>query len=337
MASAEIKQAEPENKREVVVVLGVGRSGTSLAMQALQTLGVRVSENMIPANVSNPKGFGEDADIVEIHKGLLQALTPNPSMPLIEGWQNKPEAKEALQQLKVLVEQQVDAGPEIWAFKDPRTATFLPLWTRLFNQLKIVPRFILAIRQPEAIIRSFAQQYGNDQALAELIFLLRTLDALHHTGGNCHLLPYEDWFTQPTQTLQLLADFVFDSTTDLKGVEPPIVPTLNRAGYTDITVRNPMVQSLYQSLDASSRGQQTRETLMQKVHEQRDIVAAFTPWCAYAAQQQQQKNKFQQQAEQAQQKMHRNKNCQQQLQRHKAALNEWQHTVSALERMLNTY
>ncbi|MGS2744304.1 sulfotransferase family protein [Halomonas sp. LS-001] len=337
MAPAEKKQNEPENKREVVVVLGVGRSGTSLAMQALQTLGVRVSENMIPANVSNPKGFGEDADIVEIHKALLQALTPNPSMPLIEGWQNTPEAKKALQQLKTLVEQQVDAGPEIWAFKDPRTATFLPLWMRLFNQLKIVPRFILAIRQPNAVISSFAQQYGNDQAFAELIFLLRTLDALHHTGGNCHLLPYEDWFKHPSQTLQQLADFVFDSATDLKGVEPPIVPTLNRAGYTDITIRNPMVRSLYQSLEACAHEQQPRDVLMQQVQEQRDMIEGFMPWSTFARNQQQQKQKFQQQTEQAQQKAEQHVNCQQQLQRHQAALTEWQHSFSALERLLHLY
>lgn len=70
--------------RHVVVVLGVGRSGTSLAMQALDTLGVHTSDNMIPPNVSNPKGFFEDADIVNIHKSLLSTLAPTPPTRMVK-------------------------------------------------------------------------------------------------------------------------------------------------------------------------------------------------------------------------------------------------------------
>ena len=43
--------------RPVVVVLGSGRSGTSLLMQVLAALGLRVSEEMIEARRDNPRGF----------------------------------------------------------------------------------------------------------------------------------------------------------------------------------------------------------------------------------------------------------------------------------------
>lgn len=331
--------AQPDDKAahtpsgQVLVVLGVGRSGTSLAMQALETLGVRTSENMIPPNVSNPRGFYEDADIVEIHKRLLNTLTPNPSMPLPEGWLKTSAAGQAFKELKALVEPKVAAGSPPWAFKDPRTATFLPLWMRLFNQLKIVPRFVLAMRQPEAIIRSFVQQYDNDQAFAELIFLLRTLDALHHTGGDCYLLPYADWFTHPAETLQQLADFVFGRATDLKGLEPPVASSLNRAGHTHIEVRNPMVRALYQSLEAFARGQEQRESLMERVQGQREILAGFTPWNTFTSQQEQQKQKFQLQAQQAQEYLEEHADCQKNLKRYQAALNEWQKSFDALKRL----
>jgi len=310
-------------------VLGVGRSGTSLAMQALETLGVRVSENMIPPNVSNPKGFYEDADIVEIHKHLLNTLTPNPSMPLREGWMNTPKAKQALKDLKVIVEAQVTVGPEPWAFKDPRTSTFLPLWIRLFNQLKIAPRFVLALRHPQAIIESFAQQYGNDQASTELTFLLRTLDALYYTGGDCHFLPYEHWFKQSQQTFQQLADFVFDQPMDISGKEPPVSEQLNRSQSARVELHNPLVRELYQQLEVTLLQSDNRKELMECVHQQRDILAAFKPWCAFAANQ---KNINRQEklhdVKDLEQKL---KICQKQLRRYTFSTKEYQAAIKALE------
>lgn len=264
-------------KREVVVVLGVGRSGTSLAMQALESLGVRVSQNLIPPNVSNPKGFYEDADIVEIHKHLLSTLALSPAMPLENGWMNTPEAKQALKQLKEIVEANVSAGEAPWAFKDPRTATFLPLWIRLFNQLKIVPRFVLAVRRPEAVIVSFAQQYANDQAFAELIYLQRTLDALHYTGNDCHILPYERWFEKPGETLQALASFVFEDGKCADDVEPPISRTLNRSTDQGVRVNNPLVIELMACIDEQIDDFTKRDLLVECVRRQRAVLEAFRP------------------------------------------------------------
>ena len=327
---------QPQNmtpKREVIVVLGVGRSGTSLAMQALETLGVRISENMIPPNVSNPKGFYEDADIVEIHKHLLSTLTPNASMPLQEGWLNTPETKQALEQLKVLVENQVKAGAPPWAFKDPRTATFLPLWVRLFNQLKIVPRFVLAMRRPEAIIESFAQQYGNDHVFAELVFLKRALDALYYTSNNCHVLSYEDWLSSPQQTLQQLADFTFDTPTDVSGVRPPVSVNLNRSENAKVQVHNPLVSELYEHLHACMQRPEECGALMACVKHQREVLASFKPWWALAASQKQLNAKYREQQSDATNQKKQLISLQQQLARKTAALEQYQLAFSDVDRV----
>lgn len=327
------QQEQESNNREVVVVLGVGRSGTSLAMQALETLGIRVSENIIPPNVSNPKGFYEDADIVEIHKQLLNTLTPSPAMPLQEGWINTPQARQALKQLKAIVEAQLGTGKGVWAFKDPRTATFLPLWIRLFNQLKIVPRFVLAMRQPESIIESFAQQYGNDQEFAELIFLQRTLDALYFTGGDCHLLPYENWFTSPQQTLQQLADFVFDQQTDISDKTPPVSAQLKRSRSTGVQVNNPLVRTLYEHLQVCIDEPEQHDALMACVQHQREVLAAFRPWWMLAANQKQANAKCREQLKETTEKNRQLTVCQQQLKRQTAALGQYQQAFRDVERL----
>lgn len=323
--------------RKVVVVLGVGRSGTSLAMQALEKLGVRVSENVIPPNVSNPKGFNEDADIIEIHITLLKNFLPRLNMPLPNGWLNTPEAKEAQQKLKMLVKHQITvAETEIWGFKDPRTATFLPMWIRIFNQLKVVPRFVLAVRNPEATIHSFTQQYGNDQAHSELIYLLRTLDALYYTGGDCHVLRYESWFTAPQRTLQDLADFVFDKPVDPLGIKVPLVNQLNRAGNVRIELHNPMVRSLSKALDDCANQTIDRNALMECVEAQRITLDSFHPWLVVTRDLQQQKGKLQHQLQQKNRQLENYEACQNRLKRQQAVTKELQLVASAYERLIQS-
>ncbi|UEQ05714.1 hypothetical protein LMS44_07565 [Halomonas profundus] len=328
------QQEQESNNREVVVVLGVGRSGTSLAMQALETLGIRVSENIIPPNVSNPKGFYEDADIVEIHKQLLNTLTPSPAMPLQEGWINTPQARQALKQLKAIVEAQLGAGKGVWAFKDPRTATFLPLWIRLFNQLKIVPRFVMAIRSPHSFIQSFAVQSGReDQSYAELIFLLRTLDAIQYTDGNFYKLAYEDWFNKPTETLQGLADFLFENKVDITGIKSPASEILNRRNKGDIKIINPMVNELYQHLVDCHNLPEMRDSLLNCVLHQRGIVEAFRPWERLVTKIEQLNHEYREQLNDASTQKRRLNVCRQHLRRKGQALEQYQIAIKSFERL----
>jgi hypothetical protein len=74
------------DSRRVVIVLGAGRSGTSLLMQILVGMGMQVSRNLIPANVSNPEGFFEDADFKDIQAELYSCLNVTVSLPLPENW-----------------------------------------------------------------------------------------------------------------------------------------------------------------------------------------------------------------------------------------------------------
>lgn len=71
--------------RKVVVVLSPGRSGTSLLMQVLAGLGMKLSENLIGPHHENPDGFFEDAEIVELHKQLFADLGAKPIYPLPRG------------------------------------------------------------------------------------------------------------------------------------------------------------------------------------------------------------------------------------------------------------
>jgi len=60
---------------ELVVVLGMHRSGTSAITRGLQALGVQLGDRLLPAHAdANAKGFWEDVDVLALNMELLRAI-----------------------------------------------------------------------------------------------------------------------------------------------------------------------------------------------------------------------------------------------------------------------
>lgn len=58
--------------RKACFIVGSGRSGTSTLACTLQALGVHVPQPEVPADHTNPKGFGESQWVVDLHDRLLR-------------------------------------------------------------------------------------------------------------------------------------------------------------------------------------------------------------------------------------------------------------------------
>jgi len=269
--------------RRMVIVIGAGRSGTSMLMQILVGMGMQVSGNLIPANISNPEGFFEDMDIKEIQADLYACLhVPSVVLPLPEGWLSSDCVKKAKSNLSDVVQRLLDEHPGILGIKDPRISTFLPLWTRVFNPMRIVPSFIVAVREPQSVISSFIRQYNDPGHVAELVWLLRTLEAIENTAADCFVAHYEDWFDQPLPLAQGLLHYTgldahFQG--DLKAVlAQKVKPNLNRASQDDYEVQNPYVHKLYAALQQCRGADFDRERLMAVVKECRQAMEGFKGW-----------------------------------------------------------
>ena len=60
--------------RRLVLVFGVGRSGTSLVTGILGEVGFHVPQPEIKPDETNPRGFGEPKWVVEYHQRLMRKL-----------------------------------------------------------------------------------------------------------------------------------------------------------------------------------------------------------------------------------------------------------------------
>ena len=193
-----------------VFVLGMHRSGTSVATRLINLLGVRgpVDDDLLPRDDGNPTGYWESSSLVEFNDKLLTTLGSDMTCPvaLAQGWERD-------SRLDGLYRQAADAFarafPEpCWVFKDPRNCITFRFWVRA---LDVKPLVILIHRNPCEIAASYRKHWGDGDGIPYLFALWERYlrQALWNIEGIPALLTnYEDLVAAPfawsTQTREFL-------------------------------------------------------------------------------------------------------------------------------------
>ncbi len=126
-----------------VLILGLGRCGTSYLASFLRANGVDMGANLGQAGYLNPRGFFEDRRIVDFHRRLLAHGAPlGADIPLLAAPIGP--APDAVQQEEALRILESLAKLGLWGWKDPRTLLFIDFWLGLLPHAKL----IVPIRHP---------------------------------------------------------------------------------------------------------------------------------------------------------------------------------------------
>jgi hypothetical protein len=155
----------PSSRRTLVLVVGSGRSGTSLFTGILQRLGFHVPQPEVPADDTNPRGFAESQWVVDFHSRLLARAGVQVSDARPAAW---------AEMAHVAVDRGIQRGLRSWIakqfrsaddviIKDPRLSWFLPLWRRCAEDLGLSPGFVTVLRHPAAVVHSKQRSYGSWQ------------------------------------------------------------------------------------------------------------------------------------------------------------------------------
>lgn len=219
-------------KSKAVVVLGSGRSGTSVLARAINILGVDLGENFIRKNKTNPKGFFEDKKIVETHIELTDSYLP--TRPFPKNFQKMKGIRDYRQELKEYVRDNFIDKP-IWGWKDPRNNEFLPMWNDILDELHVEGHYLVIIRNPIDVLRSYKRAYNRDQTWARLQWQFRTLIALKETYQRKRIIvEYEQLFSHSLDSVRRIAktfDFPWpeDETPIKEELDEFIDPNLQRS------------------------------------------------------------------------------------------------------------
>jgi hypothetical protein len=145
----------------LLLVVGSGRSGTSMLSGILQRLGYRVPEPEVPADASNPRGFAESQWVVDFHSRLLAAARVQTTDARPSAWAETAKVSGARmeRELRSFLRRQFAESDHV-LIKDPRLLWFLPLWRRTSADIGVNPRCLITLRHPSAVVASKSQYYG---------------------------------------------------------------------------------------------------------------------------------------------------------------------------------
>ncbi|MBP1948795.1 sulfotransferase family protein [Virgibacillus litoralis] len=188
------KKEETMNK--AVVVLGSGRSGTSVLARAINIIGVDLGSGFIKKNNTNPKGFFEDKKIASRLK----------TRPFPKGFQYFSDIQPFRDELKQYVQEKFSAK-EIWGWKDPRNNEFLEMWKQILKELNTEGNYLIIIRNPVDVIASYKRAYNRDENWAKRQWQLRTLLSLKETKKEKRVIvEYDELFNNSLQSLRRIAN-----------------------------------------------------------------------------------------------------------------------------------
>jgi hypothetical protein len=246
-------------RRPIVLVLGMHRSGTSLCSHILSTLGVDMADKIsAPGAASptpeNPQGHWERWEIVEFHDRILSLFNRDYfgrfhdfSLPV--AWWADPRVAQIRREIIGFLEKRMGDG--YFGFKDPRTVRLMPVWHHIFSELKLAPKIVLCLRNPAQVARSLNARDGLDPEIGEYRWLVHMIDFFRYAGNlDFFTVEYEEWFNNPLANIEKLQKFLDlpwqQSEADLGLVLSALIdPGARHDDSNHRETRQPLVRTLY--------------------------------------------------------------------------------------------
>ena len=161
-----------------VVIIGSGRSGTSLVAGTLSKAGYFMGHELMPPNSGNPKGIFESFDIEQLNEDILRPIVKAKPRRFRAFFKRRPDtsqfwlsrvklrcrfstSQEILDRIKALT------SIEPFCFKDPRFSYTLPVWQPLFSE---DTGYICVFRHPAITAQSIVTECHNAPYLQNLKF-----------------------------------------------------------------------------------------------------------------------------------------------------------------------
>ncbi len=240
-------------KRPIVIVLGMHRSGTSLCSHVLSAFGVDMAD-AIAVHESNAKGHWERRQIIDLNDRVLEYFnrgyyTLHHDFGLPVAWWADPQVSEVRREIVAYLAGRMGDAP--FGFKDPRTARLMPMWHQIFGELRLDPKFIICLRNPAQVARSLHARDDLDPGIGEFRWFSYVIDCFQHTKNhNVCVLEYETWFDAPRTNLAKLSEFIgpfsLERELDIDAVVSDIVDDQLRHDNQPLAqVQHPLIRSLY--------------------------------------------------------------------------------------------
>lgn len=188
------------NRNKAICILGSGRCGTSMVTRAVHFLGVDLGTGFVAPDETNPKGFWENKQVVDIQKEINARM--NWKRPFPRGWHRDEDMQPFKKQLKQIVKEQF-TDKSVWAWKDPRNCECIEMWQDIFKALRISVGYMIMVRNPVDVAASFRKAYHRKEKTMIDLWQMRTLISLKKTHEDKRIvIDYNDFLENNFERLR---------------------------------------------------------------------------------------------------------------------------------------
>lgn len=159
--------------RQLIFILGMGRSGTSAITRVLSLCGGTLPEPLLGSNEGNPTGHWEPLDALKLNEAFLQRRGSNWYDPRL--WEpdqvtvDSSEERTFVDRIATFLE--CHAGDSPLLVKEPRITALTPFWFEAARRLGLRIAVVIAIRHPAEVAASVAARDGVPIELSNALWL----------------------------------------------------------------------------------------------------------------------------------------------------------------------
>lgn len=193
---------------DVLVVLGMHRSGTSAVARALQVLGVDLGQDLLPpVKGDNDKGYWEDTAVVQLNEDLLASLGLS--------WRSLQSASVAeltgdrvgdFRNRAIALLSEKTAQVETFGMKDPRIVRLLPFWKSVFSAIDSNIGYVITVRNPLSVADSLAKREEFPAEKSHYLWLKHVVASVLDTQGSRRVfVNFDRLIERPAKEIERIA------------------------------------------------------------------------------------------------------------------------------------
>jgi hypothetical protein len=195
--------------RDVIFVVGMGRSGSSALTRVLSLCGAALPLRVLPPNYGNPTGYWEPALAVEINDRFLHGHDSSwydASLRLQLQQVATDDAATLIEQAAaVLADSFQTSGPIV--LKEPRISGLMPYWIQAARAVGLRPAIVHLFRNPDDVAASLARRDGLAAERSRALWLKYNLAAERDGRRFARVfISYEDLMTDWKQVVVRCAE-----------------------------------------------------------------------------------------------------------------------------------
>ena len=202
----ENKRSREKIKKNVILILGMHRSGTSALTGLLHQVGAVLGPDLLEASYDNTNGFFENKKITSFNNSILKKLDltwDTPCYFISEVWKDKIDIINAREKLLSIINDEFGSNETIF-IKDPRISILLPIWKELLNGIHNLES-ITIYRNPKAVFESLEKRNKLKPVKSAKLWLAHNFSILKHSSKRNIFVAYEDLVSDPRKVLKNIA------------------------------------------------------------------------------------------------------------------------------------